>query len=186
MSTAGRQNLGSGVVIAADKVATNCHVVRNARKINIIVPEGVYPVDKVSALPQFDACILATNNLNIPVAELANTETMEIGDTIVVVGFPFGQGMRMATGNITELHPFPDDPIIEINAGFNHGASGGGVFNNTGNLIGLMTFMGPESGSIHFYAIPSSWLVAALDNQFLPVKPFLERSFWEKGEFKKR
>lgn len=186
LSANGKQYLGSGVVIAPDTIATNCHVMRTANRAFVIQPERLYPVLAQAAMPELDVCILKTNHLGLPMAELVDGEPQHIGDDIVLSGYPFGLGLRMKQGKITGLHPHEEDAIIEINAGFNHGASGGGVFDHNGNLIGLMTFMGPEAGVFHFYAIPAAWLAQGLEQAFVPLKPFSGRSFWEKGDFVKR
>lgn len=186
VAAGGKQNLGSGVVIAPDTIATNCHVMRHAKRAFVIQPEQLYPVLAEAALPAYDVCLLKTENLSLPPAELADTDDLNTGDDIVLSGYPFALGLRMKHGNITGLHPFQSDRIIEINAGFNHGASGGGVFDQDGKLIGLMTFMGREAGAIHFYAIPSTWLTMGLDQEFMPLRPFADKSFWEKGEFGKQ
>lgn len=181
----GKQYLGSGVVIAPNTIATNCHVVRKAKRAYIIQPEQRYPVLKEAALPRLDVCLLQTEDLNLPVAKLAISGSVNLGDDIVLAGYPLALGLRMRRGKVTGLFPFQNEDIIEINTGFNHGASGGGVFNSSGKLIGLMTFMGPEAGSFHFYVIPAKWLTMALEQDFVPIKPLNERSFWEKGEFVK-
>ena len=98
-------------------------------------------------------------------------------------GYPYALNLRMTRGKVIGLHPYAQDQIIEINAGFNHGASGGGVFNSSGELIGLMTFMGREQGAMHFYVIPASWLAMGLEKEFVPLRSFSARSFWEKGDF---
>jgi serine protease Do len=182
----GKQNLGSGVVIAPNKIATNCHVIRHAKRAYLSHPERLYPIIAQAALPEFDACILETKQLNLPAAKLADLESVHNGDDIILTGYPLALGLSMKRGNVIALHPYGNnDRIIEINTGFQHGASGGGVFNNKGELIGLMTFMGPEGGRLRFYVIPASWLAVGLKQEFAPLKPFSARSFWEKGEFVK-
>ncbi len=186
LSASGKQNLGSGVVIAANTIATNCHIMRKSKRAFLIEPDGLYPVLTQAVLPEFDVCILKTDHLNLPAAELAEGESVNVGDDIVLSGYPFALSLRTMQGKIIGLHPYRDDQIIEINAGFNHGASGGGVFDHDGKLIGLMTFMGPEAGAMHFYVIPAAWLAMGLEQEFAPLKPFKERSFWEKGAFVKQ
>lgn len=185
LSKTGKQNLGSGIIIAANKIATNCHVTRTANRINIIENEGFHQITAQAVLPEFDVCILETDHLDSPPAELADSETTKVGDDIILSGYPLGLNLRMMRGKVIGLHPYGDDEIIEINTGFNHGASGGGVFDSSGKLIGLMTFMGPEDGVIHFYAIPAEWLAIGLEKDFMPLKPFSGSSFWEKGGFVK-
>jgi len=186
LSSSGKQNLGSGVVIAPDTVATNCHVLRQAERAIIILPEGLYPVLSQAALPEYDVCILKTAHLGLTPAEILDSGAIEIGGDIVLSGYPFALGLRLKRGKVTGLFPYGQDQIIEINAGFNHGASGGGVFDREGKLIGLMTFMGPEADAYHFYAIPATWLTMGMEQKFTPLKPFSGRSFWEKGDFVKR
>jgi serine protease Do len=186
ISADGQQNLGSGVVIAPNKIATNCHVIRKAKRAYLSQPDRLYPVLALAALPELDVCILQTDHLDLPAADMAESETIKLGDDIVLSGYPFALSLRMMRGKVSGLHPYGDDHIIEINAGFNHGASGGGVFDSNGKLIGLMTFMGPEAGTMHFYVIPAAWLAMGLEQEFVPLKPFKDRSFWEKGGFVKQ
>jgi S1-C subfamily serine protease len=188
LSGSGKQNMGSGVVIAPNLIATNCHVTRAANRAYLIDADTdrVYSVLAQASLPDYDVCILKTQALNLPVAELADTETIKIGDEIMLSGYPYALNLRTMQGKVIGLHPYAQDHIIEINTGFNHGASGGGVFNRSGQLIGLMTFMGSEAGVMHFYVIPASWFVMGLEKEFVPLRSFPERSFWEKGNFKKQ
>jgi S1-C subfamily serine protease len=186
LSVSGKQSMGSGVVIAPNTIATNCHVTRTANRAYIIEEERLYPVLAQAAIPEFDVCILKTEPFTLPVATLAESEPLKIGDDITISGYPYALNLRTMGGKVVGLHPYNQDRIIEINAGFNHGASGGGVFNSSGKLIGLMTFMGQEKGGLHFFVIPASWLVMGLEKEFVPLRSFSARSFWEKGDFIKQ
>jgi S1-C subfamily serine protease len=188
LSGNGKQNLGSGVVVAPNLIATNCHVTRAANRAYLIDADTdrVYSVLAQASIPDYDVCILKTEALSLPVAELAESETIKIGDEIMLSGYPYALNLRTMQGKVIGLHPYGQDQIIEINTGFNHGASGGGVFNRSGHLIGLMTFMGSEAGVMHFYVIPASWLAMGLEKDFAPLQSFSAHSFWEKGNFKKQ
>lgn len=153
LSANGKQNMGSGVVIGSNKIATNCHVTRTSSRAYLLKEGQRYSVLAQAALPEFDVCILKTEPLPLPVANLASLETIQTGDDIAIFGYPYALGMRMLTGQINGLHTFQQDQIIEINTGFTHGASGGGVFNSRGNLIGLITFIGKQDKRMHFYAV---------------------------------
>ena len=183
ISASGRQSLGSGVVVAANKIATNCHVTRAAKRVYVTQPERLYPVLKQAVLPELDVCILETERLALSAVTL--TDEVTLGEDIVLAGYPFALNLRVAKGKVVGLHPYGDSQLIEISGSFTHGASGGGVFNQQGELVGLMTFMGPEAGVIHYYVIPATWLMAGLEQEFVPFKPFGQRSFWEKGQFVK-
>jgi S1-C subfamily serine protease len=159
---------------------------RTANRAFLVQNEQLYRVLALAAAPELDVCILKTDHLDSPAADATESDTIKIGDDIVLSGYPFALSLRMMRGKVIGLHPYGDDQIIEINTGFNHGASGGGVFDQNGKLIGLMTFMGPEAGAMHFYVIPATWLTMGLEHEFMPLKPFKDRSFWEKGEFVKQ
>lgn len=176
-------NAGSGVVIASDKVATNCHVTRTARKIFLTKSGQRYPVFKQAKLAELDTCILQTEKLPLPSAPLAATASVKTGADITIFGYPYALGIRGMAGKVIHLHHFGDSKIIEINTGFMQGASGGGVFNQDGKLIGLMTFIGKIKGDYHFYVIPANWLANALKTDFVPIAAFSELSFWESGKF---
>ena len=180
----GKSNMGSGVIIATNKVATNCHVTRIAQQIIVVKSGQYYPAMAQAALPELDVCLLQTKKMSLPNAPLADGDNLKPGDDINIYGYPLALDMRVMNGAIVELHQYNDQKIIEINAGFMQGASGGGVFNHAGELIGITTFMGRRQDGYHFYAIPVAWLNHALKVKFQPIKPFTNLSFWESGKFK--
>ena len=151
-----------------------------ATRVSLIEEVRIYPILAQTTVPEFDVCLLKTESLTLPTAEIAEDEAVNIGDDIIIFGYPYALSLRTMRGKVIGLHPYAKHQIIEINAGFNHGASGGGVFNSSGKLIGLMTFMGQEDGEMHFYVIPASWLAMGLEKDFYPLKPLTARSFWKK------
>src|SRR3954471_1811796 len=82
---AGTQAVGSAVLIAPGKLITNCHTVRDAKRIAIIYPEGEMPVSLDQADFLHDLCVLGTRAFagrpvtRVPSAELA------VGQQVVAV-----------------------------------------------------------------------------------------------------
>lgn len=74
LSASGKQSMGSGVVIAPNLIATNCHVTRTANRVHLIEEDRLYPVLAQAAIPGFDVCILKTAPLPLPVADMAESE----------------------------------------------------------------------------------------------------------------
>ncbi|MGH8547900.1 MAG: S1 family peptidase [Methylococcales bacterium] len=185
-SNTGRVSMGSGVVVAPDRVATNCHVIRSA--ISIIVSKGIsgYPVIAQSALPEQDVCILHTLNLKLPAARLGKVSQVSPGDEIFVFGFPSAVGLGMVRGFVRELHRLGDDYILETDAGFMRGTSGGALFSAQGDLIALPTFMLNDKSGGHFYAVPVEWVRKALRQKSTPVSVLDGLTLWENGRFGKR
>lgn len=183
-NAAGKTYMGSGVIIAPGKVATNCHVTRDAEQIVLFKSGHAYPVLKQAALTELDACILETGSIPLPAAKLALSEDFAVGTPVYMYGYPFALGMRSRPASVIAFHPYRAGHVLEIDAGFMQGASGGGIFNEAGELVGLMTFIGKDEKDFHFYAIPSEWLVKATHEPFLAIHAFEGLSFWESGSFK--
>lgn len=183
-SADGKNNMGSGVIIAENKVVTNCHVTRNAGQIFLFKAGRRYSAVAQAALPEYDVCLLRARALPFPKVSLATGKKLKIGEAINIYGYPMALGMRVTNGTIVGLYPYSEQEIIEIDAGFTQGASGGGVFNSDGELIGLATFIGKKQDRYHFYAIPAAWLSRVLTTPFRPIKPLTRLSFWESGKFR--
>ncbi|CCE22514.1 serine protease [Methylotuvimicrobium buryatense] len=181
---AGKTYMGSGVIIAPGKVATNCHVTRNAEQIVLFKSGHAYPVLKQAALTELDACILETDSIPLPAAKLALSADFAVGTPVYMYGYPFALGMRSRPASIVAFHPYRAGHVLEIDAGFMQGASGGGIFNEAGELVGLMTFIGKDGNDFHYYVIPADWLLKAAQAPFVAVHAFKGLSFWESGSFK--
>ncbi len=65
LSANGKQSIGSGVLIAPNIIATNCHVTRTANLAYLIEEDRLYPVLAQAAIPEFDVCILKTEPLTL-------------------------------------------------------------------------------------------------------------------------
>ncbi|MDT8405823.1 MAG: serine protease [Methylococcales bacterium] len=177
-----QQHLGSGVLIDHDLVVTNCHVTRKATQIQVIKNDQLYRVISQARLPELDVCVVRTQTrLPFDTAPLGQAQ---VGQTVQLFGYPFALGVRMHEGRLIAAHPYQNNHILEVDQGFMQGASGGGVFDQQGRLIGLMTFIGRDERGLHFYAIPSAWIKNALTQPQQPLTPFSALSFWEKQAFK--
>lgn len=179
----GRISMGSGVVVAEDRVATNCHVTRSASSIVVSKGSLGYPVIAQSALTEQDVCILHTRNMKLPAARLGTIRQVSPGDEIFVFGFPSAVGLGMVRGVVRELHDWDEGYILETDAGFMHGTSGGALFTAQGDLVALPTFMRADKRGGHFYAVPVEWVRKALLQNSAPVSELPGLSFWEHGRF---
>ena len=175
----GRVSMGSGVVVAANRVATNCHVTRMAHSITVIKGISRYKVTAQAAELVKDVCILHTRNLRLPSARLGDMGGAEIGEEVFVFGFPGAVGLGMVRGVVSGLHAYGSSQIVETDAGFMRGTSGGALFDSQGFLIGLPTFMTNNEIGGHFYAVPIDWIMQIIDRKAEPIAPLQGRAFWE-------
>jgi S1-C subfamily serine protease len=137
-------------------VLTNAHVVESARGWKQPVEVRVLPsagqpavVGKVVAagrMPDVDLAVVEVAG-ELPVTALAPDDALQLGDDLVVIGAPFGKGLSVAAGIVSQVeyeHPenaaSPTAPkAMKTDAAIGYGSSGGGVFDvGGGRLVGLV------------------------------------------------
>lgn len=178
--TSGRIYFGSGVMVAPDRIATNCHVTRAASAVMVSKgPERLRAVAEQSDLAH-DLCVLEVPGARFPLAKLGSADQTSIGATIYFYGYPRALGMAFSQGTVAALHPYDGSVVIESTADFTQGASGGGLFDEAGRLIGLATFM-PASQHGHNYAIPVDWIPRVMSTAAHAIEPLTGSPFWEQG-----
>jgi len=101
---------------------------------------------------------------------------------VAAIGFTGGMGRSLHFGRIRGLHLLDGGRIIESDAAFSSGASGGGLFDRHGALVGLLTFRSRQADA-GFFALPSAWISARVpqDDQWTDVGPLYDASaFWQR------
>lgn len=149
------QSLGSGFVISADGfIVTNNHVIENADEINVEFFSGLrLPARLVGTDPATDIALLKVEHTaDLPFVPWGNSEAARVGDWVLAVGNPLGQGFSVSAGIVSArgraLQGNYDD-YIQTDAAINRGNSGGPLFNMDGQVIGVNTaILSPTGGSI--------------------------------------
>lgn len=154
----GVTHMGSAVLVAPGVLLTNCHVVSTSGVIRVFGArggEGLAERDYGDAYR--DLCVLRAPTVRGVPAERARTDTITTGQPVRAAGYSDGI-LRIETGSIRGLHPCPCDggKVIQTTTPFEPGASGGGLFDEAGRLIGILTFKNKLGGAYHF-AVPIAW-----------------------------
>ncbi len=147
--------LGSGFVISADGyIVTNNHVIEGADQISIEFFSGERLDAKlVGTDTKTDIALLKVeSNEPLPFVPFGDSDAMRVGDWVVAMGNPLGQGFSVSAGIVSargrELQGTYDD-FIQTDAAINKGNSGGPLFNMDGQVIGVNTaILSPTGGSI--------------------------------------
>ena len=149
--------LGSGFVVSADGyIVTNNHVIEGADAIEIEFFSGErLDAHVVGTDPNTDIALLkvdADHDLPYVAFGDSNDEMAEVGDWVMAMGNPLGQGFSISAGILSarnrELSGTFDD-FIQTDAAINQGNSGGPLFNMQGEVIGVNTsILSPDGGSI--------------------------------------
>lgn len=159
----GGHGVGSGVVVAENLVATNCHVLANSSGINIASMGDIHTPVAVKEDWRHDVCILKFKYLPLKPVTLGDSEQLQYEQSIFSIGFPGGPPKPQATyGNIKALYPFDDSFIIRTSSSFVMGASGSPLMDDQGRLIGLSTFKSPGRNG-YFYNVSVKWVKLLLD-----------------------
>jgi hypothetical protein len=177
----GGLSVGSGVTVAPSVVATSCHVVRDAIGIRIAGSGATWNVDGEYADTRRDVCFLRVPSWGGGAVKLAASDVLRPGAPVVALGFTGGAAIAPRFGHIRALHAIDDGRIIESDAQFNSGSSGGGLFDAGGALIGLLTFRLRNSVD-SYYAVPVQWIRDGLPakHQWASVEPLNGPSpFWQ-------
>lgn len=152
---------GSGVVVAKNRVLTNCHIVENGDLVGVRPVGGsrVRPLigTVVSQDVDADLCLVKVSQLNILPAEIGSAARLRIGDTVYAIGAPRGLELSLSDGLVAQLRGSSDAPIIQTTAPISPGSSGGGLFDGNGRLVGITSFFVKDGQNLNF-AMPIEWL----------------------------
>ena len=178
----GGTSIGSGVAIAPSVVVTNCHVTRDAVDIRVSASGQLFQVAGQRADGSHDICFLHVPNWQGKPVKLAAADDLRVGDAVAAIGFTGGTGRSLHFGRIRSLHPLDGGRIIESDAAFTSGASGGGLFDRDGVLVGLLTFRSRQADA-GFFALPAAWISEriAREDPWKDVGPLYDASaFWQR------
>ena len=149
--------LGSGVVISRDgQVLTAAHVVQTADEIFVQFAGGEVVTGKVVASePEADLALVQLDRLppRAVVAKLGDSDKVQIGEQIFVVGAPYGMGYTMTVGHISGRRKPPPRygwfslaEFLQTDAAINPGNSGGPMFTLAGEVVGIVSNIITKSG----------------------------------------
>ncbi|WP_412174884.1 Do family serine endopeptidase [Actibacterium sp. XHP0104] len=149
------QALGSGFVISEDGfIVTNNHVIEKADEIKVEFFSGiVLDATVIGTDPKTDIALLKVES-DTPLAfvPFGNSDVARVGDWVMAVGNPLGQGFSVSAGIISARNRALTgtyDDFIQTDAAINRGNSGGPLFNMDGQVIGVNTaILSPNGGSI--------------------------------------
>jgi serine protease Do len=174
-----RRGNGSGVIVDKEGyVVTNAHVVGNARRVEVLVPQPaeerlrfrsvinptgkLLPAKVVGVDRETDIAVLKIEEKNLPELRFADSDKVRQGQIVIAFGSPFGLENSVTMGIVSSVarQVRPDDPMIYIqtDAAINPGNSGGPLVDSEGEIAGINTFIVSQSGGNEGigFAVPSN------------------------------
>lgn len=166
--------LGSGFIVSADGfIVTNNHVIEGADEIQVEMygeDRKVFDAKLVGKDEKTDIAVLKIESEQaLPFVPFGDSDKMRVGDWVIAMGNPLGQGFSVSAGIISargrELNGTYDD-FLQTDAAINKGNSGGPLFNMKGEVVGVNTaILSPSGGSIGIGFSMASNVVAKVVDQ---------------------
>ncbi len=159
------EGLGSGFLIRPDGIiVTNNHVVANAKAMAVKFPSGeVYrKVYLLSSDPTDDLAFLKIEAVDLPTIPLGNSNKVQPGDEVLLVGSPQGLEQTVSNGLISGIRVDNGVRVLQTSAAASPGSSGGPLLNRNGEAIGIMSFKFVNGENLNF-AIPINYVRGKLD-----------------------
>lgn len=154
---------GSGFIVTSDGyIVTNYHVIEEAYKggydISVILYNGeAYKAEIVGVEDDNDIAVLKVDASGLPAVTLGSSKDLMVGDTVYAIGNPLGElSFSMTSGMVSALDReittgsenglTTTNNMFQIDAAVNEGNSGGPVYNDKGQVIGIVTAKYSDTG----------------------------------------
>jgi Trypsin-like peptidase domain len=143
---------GSAVAISDSLLLTNCHVLEDRPIVALFRGETTLIATTISADASTDRCVLslAESYRLTPVPGIREYRDLTVGEQVYTVGAPSGLERTLGNGIISGLRSDAAQHYIQTTAPISPGSSGGGLFDERGNLIGITTLLIEGSQALNF------------------------------------
>ncbi|HWP50949.1 MAG TPA: trypsin-like peptidase domain-containing protein, partial [Clostridia bacterium] len=137
---------GSGIIMNNDGyIITNAHVVEGSTGINVELDNGeTYSARLIGIDTKTDLAVIKIEAPDLIAAEFGNSDTLEVGETVVAIGNPGGSTLAgsVTQGIVSAVNRMIKDggyssSFIQTDAAINPGNSGGALVNEYGQVIGI-------------------------------------------------
>ncbi len=165
MREAVQQGAGSGVIISEDGyIITNHHVVEGASNIKVTLNDNKeYDATLIGSDYTNDVAVIKIDKNDLTVALIGDSDKLKVGEDVIAIGNPLGtlggtvtEGILSATSREITIEDV-DMTLLQTSAAVNPGNSGGGLFNTSGQLIGIVNAKISQEGIEGIgFAIPSN------------------------------
>ena len=134
---------GSGFFISSDGyILTNHHVIDNASKITIAFSDRrELDAELVGSDARTDVAVLKVKGSSFPALKIGNPDALKVGEPVLAIGSPFGFDYSASAGIVSAksrtMSRETAVPFIQTDAALNPGNSGGPLFNQRGEVVGV-------------------------------------------------
>lgn len=148
---------GSGFVAYDSKtIITNYHVMTSAYTCKVSTNQDIsYEVSKILCYSEEQdiAILQLSEDTELVPLTLGDSNIIKKGETVVAIGSPLGIKNNVSTGVLSGRLMEDNMDVLQFTAPISNGSSGGALFDNSGNVIGI-TFASIVDGQNLNLAIP--------------------------------
>ncbi len=168
-------SLGSGFLISSDgRIMTAAHVVQVADDLKVhFVTGDVVNARVMSSSPSADVALILAETVpeSVTPAAVGNSDAVEVGDQVFVIGAPYGISHTLTVGHVSARRVsdrlfggFRSVELLQTDAVINQGNSGGPLFNMGGEVVGIVSHILSASGGSQGlgFAVTSNLAMQAL------------------------
>jgi len=149
---------GSAVAVSPREAITNCHIISQGRLITLSNGAATLPAEVSAADRRSDRCYLRVISGTLePVSGIRDFDGLAVGETVYTIGSPKGLERTLGQGLLSGLRKMEGVEYVQITAPVSEGSSGGGLFDERGNLIGITTFTVRDSQNLNFAIAASEY-----------------------------
>jgi peptidoglycan hydrolase-like protein with peptidoglycan-binding domain len=142
---------GSAVAVAPSLLVTNCHVVGDRPFIMLVRDKTGHRARLAAADSASDRCILRVEGVALkPIPGVRRLADVKVGERAFSLGSPRGLDRTFGEGVIAGVREMGGLRYVQTTAPISPGSSGGALFDESGNLIGITTYLIRESQSLNF------------------------------------
>lgn len=150
----GLDGLGTGFVVSKDGlIATNLHVIGEARRLEIEMSDGTkHEVTEITATDShWDLALLRVAAKDLKPLPLANSDSIKQGQSVVAMGNPEGLAFSIVDGVVSEYPDVVNEvPMIRLAIPIERGNSGGPLLDRQARVLGLLTMKSAVTDNLGF------------------------------------
>jgi serine protease Do len=134
---------GSGFIVNSDGIIlTNAHVVQDAKEVTVkLTDRREFKAKVLGSDPQTDVAVIKIDAKNLPTVKVGDVGQLQVGEWVLAIGSPYGLENTATAGIVSAKgRSLPDDtsvPFIQTDVAVNPGNSGGPLFNDRGEVVGI-------------------------------------------------
>lgn len=157
--------VGTGFVIAAEGlIATNMHVIGEARPLRVSLPDGgKLEVTAIHAWNrEKDLAILRVGAQGLKTLELGDSSKLSQGDYVAAMGNPLGLRYSVVEGVVSAMRELEGQKVIQLAMPVERGNSGGPLLDRDGKVVGIVSMKSALTENLGF-AVPVDELRTLLE-----------------------